>query len=388
MLTWLAAGPSHAQPSSQAPASSTAPLPCQPRLSRSLLDRSLALGTSFLLANQRPAGNFEYQYDWQSRRYDSNDSQVRQAGAAWGLALIHQDQPTPAVAAALLRALRFFRQHSRLTTDGRRYIVYPGSEVGSLGTVALVALAHIDYLRSVDDPTLRQQLDEYLAFVVSARRKQGRFHGAYDHDDGAHLGNPSPYFDGESLLALVKASKYLGRSDLRGLALREAEAGHRLNVVEARRRDPDSKTTKGYYQWSSMAYFELATSSWPGSERYGDWLIEQADWMIDTHRTLRRRRNTAYAYEGLIPAYAVARARGDRAHVAKLGCTIEEGLGKLTSWQVGSPTANAFVAKASKQDAKARGGVQNHASEPGLRIDVAQHQMHAVLLARRHYLTP
>ena len=223
MVTWLAAGPSHAQPSPQTSASTPAPLPCQSRLSRSLLDRSLALGTGFLLANQRRAGNFEYQYDWQSRSYDSGDSQVRQAGAAWGLALIHQDQPRPAVAAALLRALRFFRQHSRRTTDGRRYIVYPGSKLGSLGTVALVALAHIDYLRSVDDPTLRQQLDEYLAFLVSARQKGGRFHGAYDHGDGTHHGNPSPYFDGESLLALVKASKYLGRSDLRGLALQEAE---------------------------------------------------------------------------------------------------------------------------------------------------------------------
>lgn len=33
------------------------------------------------------------------------------------------------------------------------------------------------------------------------------------------------------------------------------------------------------------------------------------------------------------------------------------------------------------------GGVQNHRSESALRIDVTQHQMHAVVLARRYYLT-
>ncbi len=394
MVAWLGCGRARTQPTpgtalpAPTPADANATLPCKPQLSRALLDRSLALGTGFLLNNQRRAGNFEYQYDWQARRYASEDNQVRQAGAAWGLALIHQDSPSPRVAAALDRALRFFYQHSRLTTDGRRYIVYPGAELGALGTVALVALAHIETLRAAHEPrpALRRALGEYLAFVVSARRKQGLFHATYDHDDGHPYGSPSPYFDGESLLALVKASKFLGRTDLRGLALREAEAGHRLNVVQARTRDADSKTTKGYYQWSSMAYFELATSHWPGSQGYGDRLIELADWMIDTHRTLQRQRNTAYAYEGIVLAYAIARSRGDRAHVQKLGCTIEQGLGRLTSWQVGSPSANAYVAQASSGDPRALGGVQNHAAEPGLRIDVAQHQMHAVLLARRHYL--
>ncbi|RLB59799.1 MAG: hypothetical protein DRI90_14990, partial [Deltaproteobacteria bacterium] len=327
MAAWLGCGHGLAQPAASPAQPATTPTkaravaPCKRQLNRALLDRSLALGTSFLLENQRPAGHFEYSYDWQRQSYASEDNQVRQAGAAWGLALIHQDSPTPRLAAALDKALRFFYQHSRLTTDGRRYIVYPGAEHGALGTVALMALAHIDTLRAAKAPrpALQRTLGEYLAFLVGARRKGGLFHAAYDHDDGHSYGTPSPYFDGESLLALVKAGKYLGRADLKGLALRAAEAGHRLNVVQARARNADSTTTKGYYQWSSMAYFELATSQWPGHQRYGDWLIELADWMIDTHRTLHRRRNTAYAYEGIVPAYAVARARGDQAHAQKLG---------------------------------------------------------------------
>jgi hypothetical protein len=31
------------------------------------------------------------------------------------------------------------------------------------------------------------------------------------------------------------------------------------------------------------------------------------------------------------------------------------------------------------------GGIQNHRKEASLRIDVTQHQMHAVILARRYY---
>ena len=55
------------------------------QLSRDLLERSLELGTSFLLHNQKEQGNFQYEYDFVKRRYNPNDSQVRQAGALWVL---------------------------------------------------------------------------------------------------------------------------------------------------------------------------------------------------------------------------------------------------------------------------------------------------------------
>jgi hypothetical protein len=50
-------------------------------LNRAILDRSLELGTQFLLNHQKPEGNFTYIYDWVKQTYDSSDNQVRQAGA-------------------------------------------------------------------------------------------------------------------------------------------------------------------------------------------------------------------------------------------------------------------------------------------------------------------
>lgn len=136
-----------------------------------------------------------------------------------------------------------------------------------------------------------------------------------------------------------------------------------------------------------MAYFELATSGWPEVDDYGDWLLALADWMIDVHRTLSRSRNTAYAYEGIVPAFRMAELRDDRPHMAKLGCTIERGLAKLTSWQVGSSLANEFIREHPTGDALAIGGIQNLRKEAPLRIDVTQHQMHALIFARRYYYT-
>jgi UDP-N-acetylmuramoyl-tripeptide--D-alanyl-D-alanine ligase len=364
------------------------PGPCGQPLTRALLDQSLELGTGFLLNNQRPEGNFVYAYDWQTEEVLAEDNPVRQAGATWSLSLIHHETGDPAVRAALERALAFFTTHSR-AADGRRWIVYPGTDKGSTGTVALVALAHIDLLRrpagldEVQQAAIRLRLDEYMAFLLSARRPTGLFHRYYAHEDGTPSGPATPYADGEALLAFTKAARYLDESQWRAVAEAEAEAGYHLNVETPRASESDPKVTKGYYQWSSMAWLELIDAGWK-PDVYAERLIELAVWMIDDHRTLSRTRNTGYAYEGIVPAWAVAERRQDP-RSEKLACTIHQGIRKLTAWQVGSVNANAFTRKA-PADLRSRGGVQNHAAESLLRVDTTQHQMHAVILTRRHFI--
>ena len=176
----------------------------------------------------------------------------------------------------------------------------------------------------------------------------------------------------------------MGREDLQPIIIASADAGYHHNIQEALQEDPDSSTTKGYYQWSSMIFFEIATSGWSGTEKYGDYVIELANWMVDVHKTLKKTRNTAYAYEGIIHAYQLAVQRNDTEHIKKFAHVIETGLTKLTSWQVGSPLMNGFIRSQSTNNPLAIGGVQNHSRESPLRIDVAQHQMHAVILARRY----
>ena len=364
-------------------------------LNRAILDRSLELGTQFMLNHQKPEGNFTYIYDWVKKTYDPGDSQVRQAGAMWGLAMIYNDTPNPEVGAAVEKAMDFFAQNSKLTPDGHRYVTYPGDEAGSLGTVALCALAHIDYLRAAKSQiteekfqNYQQLLDEYLEFLIEARIQTeptaGLWHRSYSVTSGHPYGKSSPYFDGESLLALIKAANYMGREDLQPIIIASADAGYHHNIQEALQEDPDSSITKGYYQWSSMVFFEIATSGWHNTEKYGDYVIDLANWMIDVHKTLKRMRNTAYAYEGIIHAYQLAVQRNDTQHIEKFASVIEAGLTKLTSWQVGSPLMNQFIRSQPTDDPFAIGGVQNHRRESPLRIDVAQHQMHAVILARRY----
>lgn len=361
--------------------------PVEPtRLTRAVLDRSLELGTEFLLNSQREAGNFAYTYNFVRRRDLRGDNQVRQAGALWSLTLIHHDKPSKATADALLRGLAFFRRHSTPGPDGRLIPMYPETSSGKTGTVALLVLTHVDALRSelpADDRSrLTADMKGYLKLMLSLRREDGLFAGSYDKL-GAGRGNPSPYSDGEALLAMIKAARYADQGQLRPIILRSAIAMHETYVEQALRRDPDSPLTKGFYQWGTMSYYELHSAGWSGDEAWARRAIQLAHWMIDVHRTLRRRRNTAYACEGLICAAELARLVGDRASAAKISRVVDLALAKLTGWQVGGPMPNKYLRAHPTQDPRAVGGVMNGRSDPRLRIDVTQHQMHAVILARR-----
>lgn len=355
---------------------------------------SLRLGMEYLCRSQKPMGNFVYGYDWLTDQEDLSDGPVRQAGSAWGLALLFAYTGSADCMSGALRAVDFFTAHSALNCDGGRYIRYPSTSKGLTGTVALVALTLVELLREKTgmlDPLKRQmllaQLQEYLTFLLLARHPDGRFHGSFQNNDGLPFGAPSPYFDGESLLCLVKAWKYLGFADLLPVILDTARAGYQYNIDEALRQHPDSDITKGYYQWSSMAYYELATAEELNQQQrsdYGDYLLHLAQWMIETHRVLKRPKNTAYAYEGLLHALHWSELTGRAESARLIRRTVEEGMNRLISWQVGYPRACPYIAER-HPPIRALGGVQNARNESFLRIDVTQHQMHALMLTLKIY---
>lgn len=359
---------------------------CGPPLTRGDLDAGVDLATRYLLASQRPEGDFVYQVDWRTGQEAREDNAVRQAGATWGLGLLWADGRDPAVRDALDRSLDRWNAGSRADGGGHRWVTYGTSARGQLGAVALVALAHVERLRVPDGldearrAALTEHLEGYVRFVRDTRRPEGGFADSYHTTTGAVSGDANPYADGESLLLTIEAANLLGRDEWRAPALRWAEEDFARNVSGPLAREPDPDITKGYYQWGSMSWFRMLDAGWAGAEPFGPRLVDLAVWMIDVHRTLSRTRNTGYAYEGIVPAWEWARRTGDP-RAPKLACTAHRGLRKLSGWQLGHPLAPPDLRQAPE---RFHGGVQNAANEPPLRIDVTQHQSHALLLARRY----
>lgn len=352
-----------------------------------MLLESLSLGTHFLLNNQKLEGNFQYEYNFLTGEYTNDDNQVRQAGALWGMSTIHQIDYSADTRKAVVDGLEFFYANSNTSGD-LRWIEYPGDSNGSSGTVALVALALEDLLDTdvylAERDAYETQLDEYINFLLSLRRSDGLFYGNYDFVTGTGTGDPSPYYDGEILLALSKYARNFDHSELASRLTASATAMHEKHVTEALEENADSDETKGFYQWGSMAFYELYNSDWTDDD-YAKWTIDMAYWMVDTHRVLDRSRNTAYAYEGLISAYALAKQTDNKLAEVRLKKVINDGLYELTSWQVGNSIQNEYLQENETDDPLAVGGVMNSKAEPTLRIDVAQHQMHAMILALKAF---
>ena len=355
-----------------------------PELTTEILDESLRLGQEFLLKNQKDNGSFNYEYDFVNDEFTKGDSQVRQAGALWGVTLVHQVLPSSDSREAIEKGIAFFESYT-LEGENGKYIAYPGEKAGRTGTMSLATLTLIDFLRSepnhVNKPHYDSLLSDYLSFLISLRRSDGHFSSSYNLKNGSGFSKPSPYFDGETLLTLIKAANYLGADSLRSTITESAENMYQFYVLDARAIDADSDQTKGFFQWGSMSFYEIFKAGW--GQHWAQRTIELSFWMIDTHRTLIRNRNTAYAYEGMISAWELARLTGDDWAIKKIGTVIDIGLSKLTSWQVGGPLQNGYLKDNLPARSIAIGGVMNHRREPLLRIDVTQHQCHALILARR-----
>jgi len=367
------------------------------KLNQSILNKSLNAGKRFMINNQKPLGNFNYEYDFIKKKMTKGDHQVRQAGALWGLALIYSYQKDPEVRDALEKDLRFFFEHTvEGAVDGAQVIAYPDAYVCHTGTVALTALAVIEYLRMEKQGDVKidinfkeemvQRLNGYIEHLKYLRLEDGHFSSAFFLPVKIKYPKSSPYYDGETLLCLTKAAKYLGYNDLIPIIEKSAIRMARHYTAKEWQKYPDSEMTKGFFQWGCMSFWEYQDAGWKDAQAMGDSLISLAWWMIHRHHILKRTRNTAYAFEGIIHAYLLAKKRNHVEAAEDLGFVIDRGLYKLTSWQVAGPLhfTNTFLVKNYKHDRLAEGGVMNHSQEAPLRIDVAQHQMHSVMLAMKY----
>ena len=369
------------------------------KMTPQLLEESFGLGSGFLVNWQLPEGNFRYMYDWVEGTWVEDDNQVRQAGSLWGVALCHRYKPTPETQAALDKGLRFWFDSTIEGPNQSLMARYKEDNFISSGTIALVALSIVEYLKTeapMDEAyraELTEKLDGYLKFLQYLQLSNGHFARDYRHDRNSRVERSSPYYDGETLLCLCKAARELGYDNLVPGIEEAARATAETYTVKAWAKDVDSKKTKGFYQWSSMAFAEYYQAKWKDYELYGDVTLALGWWMTHTHATLKKSRNHAYAVEGLISAYRIARWKGDVAAQTDLLYTLDRSLHKLSSWQINGPLAsnNKYLVKTPTDDPMTLGGVMNARKPSGrdvktdvshqLRIDVTQHQMHAVTLA-------
>ena len=289
-----------------------------------ILNESFELGRQFMLNGQTRTGNFRPDYDFVNGEIDEKQRSTRQSSALWGLALMYQYEQDPKNRAALDKALRFFLDHTHAgPVEGSLLIAYPGKRNCGTATVAQVALGIIEYLHTEKtgkvqlEDTYREELiralDGYITHLKFMQQENKRFSSYYALSPEREERVSKSYEDGEALLCLVKAAKYLHYADLIPTIEATTLVLAKHYTSDQWQNYPDSKDTKEFFRCGSMAFWEYQDAGWENATLVGDSLLALAWWMVHTHRVLERTRNTAYAYEGLIHAYRLAKIRNHQA---------------------------------------------------------------------------
>lgn len=380
-----------------------------PEITPETLDEAIEAAGMYIMNQQLPDGNFKYAYDFISGMEDTKDNQVRQAGVLWSICNLNRDRFTEATRRSALLGLDFFMRNQRgLPDEGTRIVVttYKGEPVIRTGTVALFCLAIIDfvegqerYLSEAQKKPFLTALENNLRFLQFQELSSGSWREEYElgavrlPDDIAPV---SPYFDGESLLAYVKAASfYRARPELtppfpiEERILTAMPLLLKKYTVECFVPEGDDNLTKGFFQWGAMAC--MAASELFHDDDFQilcrDGALSLAWWLIYGHSFETRNGNTGYAIEGLVSSYYLARKHGLQEEMKILRKAIEDTLARLMTWQVGGPFESyspLLTAWKGKIPPRCFGGITSTADSGYIRIDVVQHQLHAMMLARKH----
>jgi hypothetical protein len=365
------------------------------KLERRMLTDALEKARIYYLSQQTDLGNFVYSQDAFRKETNNDDNQVRQAGALWGLASLNRDRPTLPTAQGVIRGVQFFIDNSRPLSFGRIGPVYPGEDEIKTGTVALVTLSLVElwrgeeaYLTRMGRGLCSAWTDNYLSYLGGMEMENGSWGRAYWISLNEREPDSSPYYDGEALLAYCRAARYAGHDELIPKIEKIAPLLARRYTVEAWRMNPDSEDTKGFFQWGCMSFLEYVEAGWKDSDMIGDACLALAWWQIHRRNVEAREANTAYAVEGLLAAYRVAEIRQDKESMALIRGTVERMLVQQISTQVGGPLEKLnFILATRPYRPECVGGIMYAPWVGEIRIDVVQHQVHAMLMALQ-YLYP
>lgn len=360
-----------------------------PPLSRKMLVDSIELARAYYLNHQLPEGNFAYGQNVTDNTADDDDSQVRQAGALWGLTSLDRDRHTDATRQAAVRGLDYFFRVSKPLPLGRVAPVYPKSDEISTGAVALLSLAIVemcrgqkDYLTPAGRGLYESWFDTYLRYLQHFELDDGGWGQRYVISLNKRDAEGSSYYNGEALLLYCKAARYMGRKELIPKIERIAPLLAERYTVKAWETDPRSDDTKGFGHWGCLSFAECVEAGWQGADTLGDAALAIAWWLLHEHDVESRPGSTGYAVEGLLGAYRVARVRGDAAAMQSLRAAAERILVRQIRCQIGGPLQdqNLFLARA-RIHPKFIGGIMSTEDSGYVRIDTVQHQLHAMLMA-------
>ncbi|MDQ0290373.1 hypothetical protein [Oligosphaera ethanolica] len=361
-----------------------------PPISKQIVTQSIEAARTYYLNQQKTEGNFTYALDISTGDVFEDDNAVRQAGALWGLACLNRDRFNEPTRRAVILGLDFFAKQTRALPSGEAATVYGEDETISTGMVALYCLSIIDFITGQEKflpedvlKRFRLQLDIHLHYLRSMEMADGSWARVYDVPSGYREPVASAYYDGECLLAYCKAARYLGKTELIPRINDALPKLIKRYTLDCWQPGGDRELSKGFYQWGCMACNEYQQAGWePHADLARHSAIALSWWLLHENQLASRQGNTSYAIEGLIAAWHCAKALNDQSAMTSIRRNCEDIMANLISWQYGGPLMqhNPYLSTLERVPPKAFGGITSSRDSSVVRIDIVQHQVHAMLM--------
>jgi len=336
--------------------------------------------SEYMVYRQLPNGLFSYQYDPSNDRYTDDDNLVRQAGAAWALALHARWSGKSASAAAAKRTLDYLtRRLVDLPTPPRAAFIAGARGQHKLGITALAALAMYDHPDGEIFADVRSRLTNGVYWLqtesgmfVTAFPPSKRFSGQY-------------YFPGEALLLIARDYEHQPSQ-------RAVDAFDRGYDYYGRLFEEDP--TPPFAAWHIQAFSRMAE---PTRRRdYAEFVFKMTDWLlarqhdetttpwpelvggVEAYVQARVGVATASYLEAFTDALETARRLGDHQRAARYERAVRLAARFVMQLQV-RPEEAYYIH--SRRDAV--GGIRTSPSDNRLRIDHCQHALVALMKTRR-----
>lgn len=366
----------------------------KPEITREKLIEAIEMARCYYLNHQYPAGNFIYTVNIANGERLQKDNQVRQAGALWGLSCLNRDRFNEPTRRALILGIDFFASKIDTLKSGQKCFVYPNDENIITGAVALYCLALTDFLvgqekflPAKDIKHVRELLETHISFLRSLELPDGSWARGYNIVDDMADTEPSPYYDGETLLAYCKAARYLGYEQLIPRINESLPKLIEKYTVKAWQPDGNDEVSKSFYQWGCMSFAEYTEAGWTPQRK----LVENAAyaltwWLMYEGKILHRTGNTGYAVEGIIGAWRIAKENGNTEYQKTFADLAIQIMANIMTFQYKGPFMefNPFLSSLQNVPPGNEGGICGSKTDPFVRIDTVQHQTHAMLLMLQH----
>lgn len=314
---------------------------------------------------QKSNGSFKYEIDFITGKYSKENNIVRQAGVGYALGEYYSYSKDKKIKKTLRNAIKRYENESINYKKGSLLSYKGKASKAKIGATALALLSELQYSKTSGDNRFSDIRSKWLNGIISLYKDGAGFYSS------PKSYSESPYFNGETWLALATYNKYYPNNKRVKNLLKKLDPYMMSRYSK--------KLDKGFFHWGLMSASKRYEAT--KNSKFLKFGIQQAKLYFDYRPKAVENLNSCYFAEGIGSLLIqMEKANINKDFQKDLKARLEDEMKKNRSFQIASDTIimNGIKLK-SKTIKNHKGGFRNGLYRPQSRIDFTQHCISAMI---------